>query len=181
MPQLIAKRPMTDKERDFLTRRLRGCPTKAKRLRQGIVNAFLMWVFAMLIFVVGWKVMAWIARTTVHAELGWKRPDALWILPAGALLCATYSIFSTLRWIKDWRDVRPGLRADLESGEVAEEHYEFTAAKRFQEPEHGGLMYFLRTTDDKVFVLFDYESQGLGAEGKDPVSSKFRPHQKLVL
>jgi hypothetical protein len=181
MPQRIVKRPMTDKERDFLTGRLRGCPTKAKRLRQGIVNAFLMWVFAMLIFVVGWKVMAWIARTIVHAELGWKRPDALWILIGGALLCAAYSIFSTLRWIKGWRDVRPGLRADLASGEVAEEHYEFNAAKRFQEPEHGGLMYFLRTVDNKVFVLFDYESQGLGAEGEDPLATEFRPCENLLL
>src|SRR5215468_6446825 len=99
MPQRIVKRPMMDKEQDFLTRRLRGCPTKAKRLRQGIVNGFLMWVFAMLIFVVGWKVMAWIARTAVHAEIGWKSSGALWIFTAGTLLCATYSIFSTLRWI----------------------------------------------------------------------------------
>src|SRR5262249_5024295 len=50
-----------------------------------------------------------------------------------------------------------------------------------QEPEHGGLMYFLRTTDDKVFVLFDYESQGLGAEGKDPLATEFRPCEKLLL
>lgn len=172
---------MTDKERDFLTRTLRACPTKSKRLGQAIVKAFLVWALAMLIFVVGWKSMAWIARTTVHADIGWKHPSALWIVTAAALLCAAYSIFSTLRWINDWRDIRPGLRADLETGEVAEEHYQFNAAKRFQEPEHGGLMYFLRTVDQKVFVLFDYESQGLGAEGKDPLATEIPPCENLLL
>jgi hypothetical protein len=181
MPQRIVNRPMTDKERDFLTRTLRGCPTKARRLGQGIVSGILMWAFAMLIFVVGWTVTAWIVRATVHADIGLQSAGVLWILTVGALLCGAYSIFSTLRWIKDWRDIRPGLRADLESGEVAEEHYEFTAAKRFQEPEHGGLMYFLRTVDNKVFVLFDYESQGLGAEGKDPLTTEFRPCEKFLL
>jgi hypothetical protein len=83
--------------------------------------------------------------------------------------------------MKKWRDLRPALGADLESGEVEEEHYEFTAAKRFQESEHGGMMYFLRTVDDKVFVLFDYESQGLGAEGQEPLASEFQPREKFEL
>jgi len=56
-----------------------------------------------------------------------------------------------------------------------EELLVFTAAKRFQEPEHGGLIYFLRTNDGRVFVLFDHESQDLGVQGENPLSSEFRP------
>jgi len=87
---------------------------------------------------------------------------------------------SSARWVKHWRD-REDYRADLQGGQVVEESYEFTAAKRFQEPEHGGLMYFLRTTDDKVFVLFDYESQDFGAQGEDPLKSKFQPCTELLV
>ena len=42
-------------------------------------------------------------------------------------------------------------------------------------------MYFLRTTDDKVFVLFDYESQDFGAQGEDPLKSKFQPCTELLV
>jgi len=181
MPQRIVKRPMTEKERDFLSRTLEGFPTRATRWKRGIENAVVMWALAMLVFVFGWKGVAWAARRILHANIGWKSAGAVWIVIAGALLCATCSVISTVRWMKKWRDLRPALLADLESGEVAEEHYEFTAAKRFQEPEHGGLMYFLRTVDDKVFVLFDYESQGLGAEGQDPLASEFQPRERLML
>ena len=38
-------------------------------------------------------------------------------------------------------------------------------------------MYFLRTADDKVLTLFDYESQELGANGKDPLQVNFNRSQ----
>ena len=64
---------------------------------------------------------------------------------------------------------------------VLEERYRFVDAKRFQEPEHGGLIYFLRTSDDRVFVLYDYDSQDLGVQGLDPFSSSFRPKRELAI
>lgn len=52
-------------------------------------------------------------------------------------------------------------------------------AKVFQEEEHGALFYFLRTSDDLVYVSFDYESQDLAAGGEDPMSSSFKPRTTL--
>jgi hypothetical protein len=181
MPQHIAKRPMTQKERDFLSCMLKGYPTMASRWREGAVNAVLVSAGGMVLFIGGWQCVAWVVRAMLHAEIGWNSPAVVWILVAGSVLCVAGGVSSTMRWMKKWRDMRPALRADLESGEVAEEYYDCTAAKRFQEPEHGGLMYFLLTVDDKVFVLFDYESQGLGAEGKDPLVSEFQPHEQYKL
>jgi hypothetical protein len=77
--------------------------------------------------------------------------------------------------------MRPEIRADLEEGQVIEESYQFSAAKRFQEPEHGGLFYFLRTTDDKVMVIYDQESQDLGVRGEDPLKSRFQASRELVI
>jgi hypothetical protein len=73
------------------------------------------------------------------------------------------------------------LVADISGAQVAEEHYVLTAAKRFQEPEHGGLIYFLRTAEDKVLTLYDHESQDLGVQGGEPLKSSFRPKTELVM
>ena len=70
---------------------------------------------------------------------------------------------------------RPGCRAG------ARECYVFTAAKRFQEQEHGGLICFMRTADDKVFTRFDAESQDLGVSEQNPLTSSFRPMSELVM
>jgi hypothetical protein len=172
---------MTEKERDFLSRTLNGFPTTAARWKRGLENAIVSWAVLMLLYVFAWKCVAWLVRVTLHTEMGWRSPANIWIVVVGTLLCTAYSLLSTVRWMKGWPDPRAVLLADLEGGEVAEEHYEFTDAKRFQEPEHGGLIYFLRTIDDKVFVIFDHESQGFGAEGSDPLTSEFRPREKLEL
>jgi hypothetical protein len=70
---------------------------------------------------------------------------------------------------------------DLNGGVVVDELYKFVAVKRFQEPEHGGLIYFLRTEDEKVLVLYDAESQSLGAGGEDRLASSLRPRTELVM
>jgi len=148
---------------------------------RGAQNALILWAITMLLFVFGWKFLAWLARITISVEYGWSSDAALWMVVAGTLGCAIYAIVSSVRWIKKSPDTRAVLQADLQDGQVIEESYEFTEAKRFQEPEHGGLIYFLCTTDDKVFVLFDYESQNLGAQNENPLSSGFCPTTKLRL
>ncbi|MGR8935849.1 MAG: hypothetical protein ACU837_15925 [Gammaproteobacteria bacterium] len=50
-----------------------------------------------------------------------------------------------------------------------------SAAKLFQEPEHDGLIYFLHTSGGQVLVLYDDESQDLGAGGENPFGSAFKP------
>lgn len=62
------------------------------------------------------------------------------------------TIFSTLRWIKPLSARRQMLAADLTAGVVLEERLIFVAAMCFQEPDHDGLIYFLRTADDQVIA-----------------------------
>jgi hypothetical protein len=57
----------------------------------------------------------------------------------------------------------------------------FKEAKRFQEPEHGGLIYFLRSTENEVFTVYDHESQTLGVDDKDPLLSSYRPQADLLV
>lgn len=135
----------------------------------------------MLIVVLGWLLVAWLARAIFQHEIGWNSPVAIGVIAFGAPACAVFAVVSSIRWISGWRDTRPLLLADLDAGRVVEEIYQFTAAKRFQEPEHGGLIYFLKTTGDKVLTLYDYESSNLGARGEDPFGSDFEPRTNLLM
>ena len=175
------ERPMSNTEREFLDEVLKNAATGTKRLMQGAENALVLWAVSMLILVLGWLSVAWPARVIFQKEIGWNSPVAIWVVVLGTPACAVFAVVSSVRWVSGWRDIRPLLAADLDAGRVVEELYQFTAAKRFQEPEHGGLMYFLRTTDDKVLVLYDYDSSNLGAREEDPFGSDFEPRDNLLI
>lgn len=174
-------RLMSDSERKFLEQLLESAPTTAKRCKQGIENALVLWAVLMLLFAGAWLFIAWLARIAMKWEIGLNSSAAIWIIAFGGLACVVAAIVSSIRWVKGWIDMRPLLLADLQNSQVIEEHYRFSAAKLFQEPEHGGLMYFLQTTDGKVLVLYDYESQDLGAGGEDPFGSSFKPASDLSI
>lgn len=181
MNNRTTKRPMSESEREFLSHILKEAKSSVTRWLRGSENALVTWAVLMLLFVLVWTLITWAARAILHVQIGWDSPASLWAVALGALACATYAVVSSVRWVKAWRDIRPEIRADLKEGQVIEESYEFSAAKRFQEPEHGGLFYFLRTIDDKVMVVYDQESQDLGVQGEDPLRSKFQPCKELLI
>lgn len=170
------QRAMTAQERAHLRESLRNAPSL---WRLGVGNGVPLWAVSMFGFLASWSLIAWVARALFARHIGWRSDYALWILAAGAVACAALAIVSTLRWLKSSGEYRSLARADLDNGVVTDEHLEFVAAKRFQEPEHGGLMYLALTTDDRVFTLYDHESQRLGLGGRDPLTSSFQPRSQL--
>ncbi len=100
---------------------------------------------------------------------------------AGFVVAGGFALWHTVGWVRQRKDPTQEAKADLAGGVVREERYEFTAARVFQEPEHGGLIYFLRGADDRVFAAFDFDSQDLGANGDNPRDSPFRPRTTLRL
>lgn len=181
MPAQIAERSCTIDERAELERILSSMPSPARRWALGAANAIVMWSVLMLGVVIVWLLLAWVARKFAAVEFGWDSPHAQWVLGLGTLVAAAIALVSSVRWVRRWQSPASALRRDLAGGKVLEEHYRFSAAKRFQEPEHGGLLYCLRTADDRVLVLFDHESQDLGVEGQDPLKSSFSPRAELLL
>jgi hypothetical protein len=170
------QRAMTEQERAHLRESLRNAPSLWKL---GIGNSVPVWAVSMFGFLALWTLIAWASNALFALHIGWRSSYALWILAAGALACAALAIASTLRWLKSSGEYRSLAQADLDNGVVMDEHLEFLAAKRFQEPEHGGLMYLALTTDNRVFTLYDHESQRLGLTGRDPLTSSFQPSTQL--
>lgn len=145
------------------------------------LNAVAMWVLLMSAFAFVWALFAWLVRRFWDVELGLHGPAAPWVWAGGAIACAAFATVSSQRWFRSRPDERAQLAGELERGVIIAETFTLTAVKRFQEPEHGGLWYFLRTDDDRVLVVFDDESQDLGAGGGDPLQSSFRPRAQVTI
>jgi hypothetical protein len=175
------KRPLLEAERELLTRLSKGATTTAARWRQAAGDAIVAWLILMVLFFAVWAIIAWAVRVTLHIEMGRLNATTAWIAVLAGLASAAYAVMSSVRWVKACPDNRSKIRADLDEGLAIEESYEFSAAKRFEEPEHGGLFYYLRTTDDKVMVVIDEESTELGVRGEDPLRSKFQPCTELLI
>lgn len=170
MPKESKSRAMTPEERSSLEEMLKEA--RAVRPWKVAFTGFVAtWVFSILLVLVVYRALSWLNLIS-FSDLG----VAILIVVAG-ILSAAYM----LRWVLSLKDNQAPMVRDLKGGVVAEESLEFDAAKRFQEPEHGGLLYFLRTAGNRVFVLYDYESQDLGAAGKDPLKSPFRARRYLRL
>ena len=171
---------MTEGEREVL--RVRMCSVgqgtcRWKRIAKDARLELSPALFALLLVVL---FVAIIARW-ITGQDGLDSAAVKWTVLVGVPLCITYSIASSIRRYKDVQDIGEVVGSEIEAGQVLEERYRFVDARRFQEPEHGGLIYFLHTSDDRVLVLYDYDSQDLGVQGLDPLTSSFRPKHELAL
>ena len=167
-------RPIAPEERTALDALVRDVPTtRSAWLMTAGAAASIGGVLALLYWI-GWLVV----NGVTGRRLATNAPGSLRL---GLIACVVVAILSALRWMRTAERARSRLLDDVASGQVLEERHEFDAARRFQEPEHGGLVYFLRSVDGRVFVVFDQESQDLGVRGKDPLTSPFRPASRLRL
>jgi hypothetical protein len=175
------QRNATAEEQARLQGLLDQAPSTARRWRLGAESALVGWAASLLGIVVVWLGTAWLARKLLGVDYGLHSATALWVVGIAAPLCAALAVRGSVRWVKRGQDRRPALRADLAAAQVVEEHLVFDAAKRFQEQEHGGLLYLLRTVEGRVFTLHDPESQELGMQDGDPLASGFRPMSRLAM
>lgn len=175
MPATTTERTMSGEERQKIEDMLGGLPTVYGVFRLEAALWILGWGMATVLLTGAWFVVAWLVRATIGMDIWAGR----WVLPVAAILTAVYFVFEVKRSIGHRCGFRGSLMAELAGNRVVEEQYEFTDALRMQEQEHGGLIYFLRGTDGAVLVLYDAESQDIGVQGDDPLTSSFRPHRSL--
>lgn len=180
MTNLSQARAMMDGERELLAGMLKHSG-RTRRWKLMLGNFFVAWAAFTLGLVVAWLLVAWVLRLFVDVRMGLGSPLAIWMVGLGVPACGALAVASTLRWARTWPDKRAALEADLASGMVSEEKYRISEVKRLQEPEHGGLVYFLRTENGRVLVLYDDESLRDHAVEGSPEESSFRPCEELVI
>lgn len=174
-------REISASERKLLEGMLSACPSTLKRCKDFLVTLTITWAALLMAVIVLWVILAWVIKLILNINYGWNSPAVTWIFLVGIPFCGSYAIYSSIKWFKNQKDIRPLLRDDLTNGKVIEENLHIEEIKRFQEPEHGGLIYFLKTDDNRVYVLFDEESQDLGVNDEDPLSSSFQVRNQFKL
>ncbi len=175
------EREQTAAEKAYLEDLLSKLPTGSRRTKEAIENFFVMLAALTLLGVVIWAGIGWPSQKVAGIEIGWSSEYAILIAISVVVVAAIYSAYSTTRWMKSWPDSRQPVRDDLEAGLVSEEQLTVLEAKVLQEPEHGGLIYFLRSDDDRVLVLYDRESLDLAMADEDPMGSSFEPQSKVTV
>jgi hypothetical protein len=73
-----------------------------------------------------------------------------------------------------------GLEQDLNAGLVVSDDLIITEAKGFVEPEHFMRIYFLKSSDGRVFTLYDYDSANTEGDRSRPTKLRFA-HQMTLL
>lgn len=177
----MATRQMTADEKRDLGRRVSPLSYNFSEMKE--VGGLFVSVGGMLAFAVVaiWLILAWIVRAIFDVDFGWNHPHGLKVFWTLVAISLAYAAKEVLRVSRPNPEHRNKLLKDIENGVVEIEDHTITAAKVFQEPEHGGLMYFLQTAEDRVYVSFDYESQDLGVAGDDPMASSFKPKRELKI
>lgn len=181
MPTQVRERAMSNEERQFLQGMADSPTSLLGPLRLAVNVGVASWFIAMTLIVLCWILVAWLVRISTGMEIGLHSAAAHRVLPMSWLASAVVAVVTAVLWVTVRKNDRLELLADLKAGRVVEEDYEFTAAMRMQEQEHGGLFYFLRSTDGAVLVLFDYESQDIGVQGDDPLTNSFKPRTRLTM
>ena len=155
-------------------------PTTARRWKLAAGNAIVLWAASLLGIVILWLAMAWLAQQVWEVRWGLNSPAMSWLLLMATPLCAVFAIVSSIRWIRALPDHRASLQRDIALAEVLEEQHVFVEVMRFEEPEHGGLLYCFHSDDDRVFADFDLERQDLGEDRDAAAASSYRPRASLV-
>jgi hypothetical protein len=165
-------------------------PAEAAELRRiaaGLESLDAATVARRVMFVAGllaWGVAWWAAGVVVmlagwHLDIGSHGAAAPYIALAGIVVAGAWAHKASRRYTA--RGLQARFRDELAGGRVREATYTFTAARRFQEPEHGGIVYFLREADGRVYCLYDEESQDLACGGGDPLASPLRPRTRMTV
>jgi hypothetical protein len=89
-------------------------------------------------------------------------PTNLFILSIIAFYCVLWSFvlykLSSMRDKKRVTNINSKINLDLKNNIVQEENFNITDILCFEEIEHGGLAYFLKTDENKVLFIMDYTS-----------------------
>ena len=133
------------------------------------------------VLVLVWLFINWFLGFIVPLDFGWNsqyRNYILWPIVGFSYLWLFFEVALTCG---PDPQIKQALRKDLEKRVLKVSEYPIYEAKVFEEPEHGGFIYFVRTSGDKVLALFDAESQDLSIDGQDPFDSSYKIRSVLKI
>lgn len=151
-----SKRTSTSEEIEYLQQLLQQTLSPRKRLLKAILNTLVMLGGALLVLLL----LSGIANYFAHDNA--QLASLLSISGLQEFLIASsasFALFNTYRWSTTSENDFPLILQDINDAHVLDEIFYVQEVCRFQEPEMGGFIYFLKISDQKIFVVYDYQSQ----------------------
>lgn len=149
---------MKESEVATLRKVLKAAPSQTKKVSQGAVNALVLWAAFSLVLIIIWLVIAKIFSWVATIDIGLQSQYSFNIIVLIVLSAASYAIFSSIKWVRDWPEYYPRLDQDIENRIINDKRFTVIEVKVFEEPEHGGRMHMLLMDDGRVYSIYDYES-----------------------
>ena len=176
MPSKIITRSITSDEKTSLEN---AQTISSPNIREELSMLLSVFISFMIIVVLLWFILALLGSAIFDLQFGLNSRYSPWILSIliliGVGLCGS-ELFRQMKWKKN---KSYEIEQDIENEEVEELQLEILDSKCLQEIEHGGVFYFLRTREGRIFVMFDYDSPGIVADGRNPFDSEFKPLNNL--
>lgn len=147
---------------------------------QEVPIALGLWGLVAAVLFGAWSVLGKLSDGFLGWPLDWDSTAGRWLLSGALLAWTAWCVRGVIRQRRHTAQLRDRLRQDLAAAEVEERNHRFVAARVFEEPEHGGLIYFLRTDRDRVYVHYDQESLERAIPGHAADAIPFRPRTLLV-
>lgn len=134
-----------------------------------------------IVTVLIWLFLNWIIGLFTSLDFGWNSDYHSYIFGGIIIISFAYTLFTVVRRERPNANTKKQIKKDLTKGVIELYTYMVKDLKVFVEPEHGGFIYFILSTDDEVIAIFDSESQDLSISDKDPKSSSFIPRRTLEI
>lgn len=172
-------KPMTEPQQRYLKQALSTLPTPKKQTLKAALNTAVFWVFISVGLCVLWFISSLIIAAIVDLDIGISSSYSTFIFSAIIMLAGLFAINSTRKWLRESGSLYSLIQSDLTLKSIKEENYKVLGIKCFKEPEHNGLIYFLKLAasptlqtesdsliEDKIRVIYDYESQSKSIESQ---------------
>lgn len=150
------KREMRSDEKAYLEHLLKRALSPRKRLLKAILNTFVLWGAMLFLLLMLSGLVNYLAQQSLFLSNLIHFP---FLQQITVIVTAVLASLSTYRWLKGVEDPYALILKDLKEGVIVEESHSIEEACRFQESYHGGYIYFLKVSEQDVFVVYDYQSQ----------------------
>lgn len=134
-----------------------------------------------LVLVLLWIFVNWLLGFIIAFDFGWNSQYRNYILWSIVGFSYSLILYEVAKSCGPNSKIRQAIEKDLAESILKVSEYPVYEVKVFEEPEHGGFIYFVRTFGDKVLALFDSESQDLSIDGKEPKNSTYKIRKKLQI
>ena len=169
---------MCSDEKTHLEHLLKRALSPRKCLLKAILNTFVLWGAMLFLLLMLSGLVNYLAQQNLFLTNLINFP---YFQQIAVIATAGLASLSTYKWLKRIENPYSLILQDIRGAVIEEENYIIEEVCRFQESHHGGYIYFLKVSEQDVFVVYDYQSQKNSIQNSHSTVKSFSLLTKLTL